>query len=875
MATRRERVVLELQDDFTTGMARAAAATAVLDKELNSLSNDSVKSQRTTRNLNRELEGTGKTARKVDADLNQFTGRVRVLAEVAGVIAPAFAPLGAVAVPAVTGLASALGFTAVGAGVAVLAFQGLGDTMKAVNKASIEPTTKNLEAARLALGRLSPEAAGFAEKLASLKPGLENLRNLAAAGLFPGLSRGLDGLEGALPRVQAIISAISTELGDIGGDAGESLGSERWAPFLDFVATEGPAALAQLAEAVGNTAHAFAGLWMATTPLNDGFSSWLVDATADLDRWSNSLGETEGFQEFVKYIQETGPQVADTLGALANAALQIVEAIAPLGGPSLRILEAIADVLATIADSPIGTPLLTLIGAMSALNLATRGFQGIQKATFAGPGVTAIRNYADTLGTITTAQQRATLSTKQLAAAENKRRATLASGAAGFVAFGAVATGVADKLNLTNTASLAMAGSLAGPWGTAIGAGVGALMDFTDHSDEAAESATRFQNSLEIFLASAGPDAADQIAALAGEIDKLNSVTLEGTSGMARDLIVDQLTTAQGELQHQVDLTAATNSTAAATTDRYADSITSLTDAMREQRDVANSAFSAETRYRQALKDAREQADKSNAGLRGDTDEVLANRDALSSLAQAWNSQSDAVKNSKDRFREARAAFIETAEAMGVPLEQAKRLAKRLLEIPEIKVINIDANTDPALVAIEAVRRRLMGLRDRNINVRVSTLHQASDPRPGGLDGDPDTPYWSGGYTGPGDSREPRGIVHAGEVVIPAGLVKRDWSMLSSRYGDLPGFDRGGVVPDSNSGSALAYPSFSRADAMRSEAAYTQRNGSKQQQSYAAAAGIGPVPFTITNWETGQGYFTSVVDTRVDNIAASAARRNA
>jgi hypothetical protein len=56
--------------------------------------------------------------------------------------------------------------------------------------------------------------------------------------------------------------------------------------------------------------------------------------------------------------------------------------------------------------------------------------------------------------------------------------------------------------------------------------------------------------------------------------------------------------------------------------------------------------------------------------------------------------------------------------------------------------------------------------------------------------------FWTGGFTGPGAKYEPRGVVHAGEVVIPQEYVARDWSMLKARYGDLPGFAGGGVVDD-------------------------------------------------------------------------------
>ena len=56
MATRNERVVLSLQDDFTGGMARAAAATALLNRELNSLDRNSVQASRSSNAFVRDVQ---------------------------------------------------------------------------------------------------------------------------------------------------------------------------------------------------------------------------------------------------------------------------------------------------------------------------------------------------------------------------------------------------------------------------------------------------------------------------------------------------------------------------------------------------------------------------------------------------------------------------------------------------------------------------------------------------------------------------------------------------------------------------------------------------------------------------------------------------
>src|SRR3546814_2553141 len=77
------------------------------------------------------------------------------------------------------------------------------------------------------------------------------------------------------------------------------------------------------------------GVQTCALPIYD-FSSWMVDVADSFDRWATGLDQTEGFQEFVAYIRENGPQVADTMGALGDAVLQVVQASAQIGRASCR-----------------------------------------------------------------------------------------------------------------------------------------------------------------------------------------------------------------------------------------------------------------------------------------------------------------------------------------------------------------------------------------------------------------------------------------------------------------------------------------------------------------------------------------------------------
>ncbi len=65
MGVRRESVELSLQDrDFTSGMARAAAETALLNRELKNLDGTSVRAGRSTKTVGDEAEKTGAKFRK-------------------------------------------------------------------------------------------------------------------------------------------------------------------------------------------------------------------------------------------------------------------------------------------------------------------------------------------------------------------------------------------------------------------------------------------------------------------------------------------------------------------------------------------------------------------------------------------------------------------------------------------------------------------------------------------------------------------------------------------------------------------------------------------------------------------------------------------
>lgn len=377
MAIREEAVRISLIDDYSGKMGRPIAATALFKQALDGLDGTSVRTSSSIDGIGNSADRTDVALRRSSTNIDRFSGRLRLLVDTALAVGPALVPIGGVAVAAVSGLASQFGFATAGALSLVAAAQGVGDALEAVQKADLEPTAENIEAARQAMSDLSPQAAAFVDKFQQLRPVLTDIRDGAAAGWFPGLTDALDSLESAAPRIESLMRTIGEAGGDLVARGADALAGPEWAEFIAFLESEAPRSMEALAVSAGNVASGLANMWMAFAPLNASFGDWLQGATRDFAEWSSQLGESSSFQEFVGYIRETGPQVSAFMGSITDAVVGIVQAAAPLGGPVLQALTAFADGIAAIANSPLGEPLMTLVTAMSALRLATAGVNGV------------------------------------------------------------------------------------------------------------------------------------------------------------------------------------------------------------------------------------------------------------------------------------------------------------------------------------------------------------------------------------------------------------------------------------------------------------------------------------------------------------------
>jgi hypothetical protein len=761
-------------------------------------------------------------------EIDKTNDRTAWLAQSILALTPAATTLGAGAVPVISGLATQMTVAAGAAGVMALGFNGIGDALGALNDYQLDPTAEKLEKLEEEMGKVGQEGQEFVVFLDSLGPKFRELANTSREGMFPGVTRGLRDFMDLMPELDRVVDQVAKGVGQLARDAGAGLSGDGFADFFEYLENDARPILVQFGRAIGNFAEGIANMIVAFGPLSADFSKGMLEMSRSFVEWSDALTSSAGFAEFVSYVREAGPQALDFLGSLTMAFVEILEAAAPIGTVMLPALTAMFDIIAHLADTPLGPTVIAFTALTSAwgrlnaiaeitgsgaMGKATAGMRGnLATAKLVTPSIrelgTAMLYSAHSQDTLRTAMAsgskvsadsaKKALQAKTQVAAFGKAVGPVAGQAA---LLGAATSGVASKMGLANAATGALVGSIAGPWGAAIGGAIGLTMDFAAQNNDLTDSLRNAERALdEAFDSRAGTVNMEALSAsvegyrqkyldLVAEVEKGGLAALKfNVEGFFGDNDVDEAWAAwiqvQEELEQVRDREAEASRQRAADQSLYnaiqaeTDVIRANIQAMRDKRTEALRGVNAELDYQEALLDANKAA-KESADVLGKNGQLLpklkregidAKRE-LSNLAAAWNGLSDEAQNSPGRFKKATDAFVDTAVAMGMGERQARRLAREILNIPTSHETKIKVDADEGFRRLRSLRRSIEAI-DRNIVVGVSIV--AGDTS--------GVPFLSGGIprkADGGDIPGPRGV-YGDKVLIAAAPTE---FMVSNRYG--------------------------------------------------------------------------------------------
>lgn len=259
------------------------------------------------------------------------------------------------------------------------------DRAEAYNKAlasskSATDTATNAQALyKQKLDAMPPATRATAEAFLKLKDDTQAWSRSLSGNTMPVFTRGIEFINGLLPKMTPLVKDVSREIDGFAASLGEGAAGKAFGDFGRNVSTNGAGALRTFLNITRDLTAGIIGVMNAFAPMSVGVTGGLEDMMAGFAEWGANLGESGGFQQFISYVKESGPQLGETLSSLGSAFGDIASAAGPLGGVGLTLVNVFAQMIDAIP-----TPVLeALVPAIIAINLALKAYAIYQAAAAA------------------------------------------------------------------------------------------------------------------------------------------------------------------------------------------------------------------------------------------------------------------------------------------------------------------------------------------------------------------------------------------------------------------------------------------------------------------------------------------------------------
>lgn len=662
--------------------------------------------------LNAEADRLSGKKVKIDVDssgLSLMTGRMSLLTTALIGLAPAAIPAIAGVTAATAGLAAvlsaatgAVGVFGVGMIASVTPAIKLNQELSKLNE-KLEQTEDVAKRAEIiqqigAITRqMTPEVREFTNELQALGASWKAFGEAAGTDTLPVASRALQILGNALEPLPGVIKELAPSFNGWMHGIENFIRGDGYRGFLGFIMTEGPPALDNLGRLIGNLTTGIGGLLRSFTPFGQDFLRVLTEGSERFSDWANQLGQTSGFRSFIDYVNDRGPELVSTLGAVIDSLIDVGVALAPLAGPTLAVVKVFAEMVSAVADLAPGLVQLglaalvvgrTLVGLsefiltlgvrMTRLKAAFATVQGV----LVGPWGIAVAAAVTALGLLAVGHAEAKQRSDDLKASLDQT------------------TGAITKLS-RETISKTLIDTGAVKLARDFGISLGDLQAAAEGNGPAFE---RVNDQIDAFINAQVAASGENVRMDKGLVDLSRKAQdlrriLGGTTGAIaeqRDVIRDTNELQGGYIDTTSGLRFATEAEAQAHADAgrkikdQRDALAGLVAQQKASREEALRLASAEINYEQSLDDATEAAKANGKTHDINTQKGRDNARALIALGDAQQKLTDDTKfmklSTQDQIavlKDQRRQFIAVARDMGYTKQQAADLADQYLKLPK------------------------------------------------------------------------------------------------------------------------------------------------------------------------------------------------
>lgn len=303
-----------------------------------------------TDNASREIEGVHRAIER----LGDSGGKVSIaLAGVAGAIAglaPAVAGVGALASTFASAGIGAVAFGAVAVssiGGVVAASEEIAEIEEKIKQADSAKERikyqKELQQVMAGLNEHEKKALSSLQEFQSWWGGFTSQFDPQVFGIF---SEGLKLVQNTMTMLTPAIQSTGEVLNNFLKQINDGFSSTQAHVFFDYINETAGSSLQAILTTAGNLFLGFFNILDAFAPLANRFNAGMVSMSQSFLNWSASLRDSQGFQNFVSYVQANTPPLLNLIKNLWSFLVQLVQALAPLGSAVLQVASSFAQWLA-------------------------------------------------------------------------------------------------------------------------------------------------------------------------------------------------------------------------------------------------------------------------------------------------------------------------------------------------------------------------------------------------------------------------------------------------------------------------------------------------------------------------------------------------
>ncbi|HAY1260874.1 TPA: terminase [Staphylococcus aureus] len=117
--------------------------------------------------------------------------------------------------------------------------------------------------------------------------------------------------------------------------------------FIDYTTTNLP----KIGQIFGNVFAGIGNLMIAFAQNSSNIFDWLVKLTSQFRAWSEQVGQSQGFKDFISYVQENGPTIMQLIGNIVKVLVAFGTAMAPIASKLLDFITNLAGFIAKLFET--------------------------------------------------------------------------------------------------------------------------------------------------------------------------------------------------------------------------------------------------------------------------------------------------------------------------------------------------------------------------------------------------------------------------------------------------------------------------------------------------------------------------------------------